>query len=180
MPSPEGTWYHYIPSCITMSHKLSLWYLLPHSSLKSNISKWATETTLPPCHLMLLKVCFIHVSTPFSFGSPELLVCSSAIYSLFLMLLNNGSRYPLVQHVFIKHLQCIMYLPGYWQQSRIRHTLSQFLGIWERLRLGTLPKWFPIALVTSYELIIPRLTYQVLHKPLLRARPILLRAWKIL
>lgn len=83
------------------------------NSLNANIYfNWLAETTLPQCHLME-DFLYSHPHTVFCW-SPELLVCSSATYFLFLMLLNNGSSYLLALYVFIEHLQSIMYFAGYW------------------------------------------------------------------
>lgn len=116
----EGTWYPSLPPASPRPLN-SLQCLLPHPITPQLTDLTSAPTgrrkLLPLGHWMLLKVLFILVSTPFSAGSPDLFVCSLAAFSLSLMLLNHGPKYPLVQQVFIKHLQCIIHFPGYQQQD---------------------------------------------------------------
>ena len=113
----EGTWCPSLPPVTTSPKLPAMSASSPYCSSARGCSTSAPpgkRKPLPLGHLMLLKVLFILVSTPFY---PDLWVCSLSAYSLFLMLLNNGPKYPLVEHVFIKHLQCIIHFPGYWQQD---------------------------------------------------------------
>ena len=101
--SPAFLPHHHVPSTL-----YNVCFLTPSLSAhwRSTSAPTGKWKLLPLGHWMLLKVLFILVSTPFSAGSPDLFICFLASYSLSLMLLNHGPKYPLVQHVFIKHLQC--------------------------------------------------------------------------
>lgn len=71
----------------------------PHTEIQHRF--YLVDRSYPlMCLLMLLKIFFIRIPTPFSAGSLKFLIYSFATYFPFFMLLNNGLRYLLVHSIY--------------------------------------------------------------------------------